>query len=202
MIVIDIETSGLDPKKHGVVSIGAVEFENPGNQFYGEAYIDDEHEIDPEALPIIGFDETYLRDKSRQTPYVLMKSFIEWMADIPDRTPAGLHVAGFDMQFLATMACELDLDWPLGHRSVDLHSTFYNYLKVKDPESFSLRNQRANIYGTMIQKYCGLDTVVRPHNALTDAKWEAECFARLLYDRNLLVEYKDQPIPNQLTNKK
>jgi len=200
MIVLDIETTGLNPFKHGIVSIGALEFENPDNQFYQEAYIDDEMEIDPESLAIIGFSEEYLRDQTRQTPFVLMKSFIDWMETIEDRTPAGLHVAGFDLQFLAAASDRLNLNWPLGHRSVDLHSAFYNYLKTNDPESFTLKNQRANIYGGLIQKYCGLDVIPRPHNALIDAKWEAECFSRLLYGKKLLPDFADRPVPSYLTN--
>lgn len=51
MIVVDIETSGLDFNKCGIWQIGALELENPANTFLEEARIDDEDEIlnDPQA---------------------------------------------------------------------------------------------------------------------------------------------------------
>jgi len=39
MIVADIEATGLDPRKHSILSIGAVDFEHPERQFYGECRI-------------------------------------------------------------------------------------------------------------------------------------------------------------------
>ena len=39
MIVIDIETTGLDPRKHSIVSIGAIDLSNPKRQFYVENQI-------------------------------------------------------------------------------------------------------------------------------------------------------------------
>jgi DNA polymerase III epsilon subunit-like protein len=33
MIFVDVETTGLDSSKHGILSIGAVNFENPNNYF-------------------------------------------------------------------------------------------------------------------------------------------------------------------------
>ncbi|MEM3543847.1 MAG: exonuclease domain-containing protein [Candidatus Micrarchaeia archaeon] len=36
MIVIDVETTGLDPKKNSIISIGALGFCNHKRQFYRE----------------------------------------------------------------------------------------------------------------------------------------------------------------------
>ena len=36
MIVIDLETSGIDPMEHSILSLGAVDFDNPEYFFYGE----------------------------------------------------------------------------------------------------------------------------------------------------------------------
>ena len=68
MIVVDIETSGLYPEKHGIWQIGALDFYNSQNVFLEEARIDDEDEISEEALKIIGKTKAELRNK-RNTYY-------------------------------------------------------------------------------------------------------------------------------------
>src|SRR3989344_2493483 len=39
MIVIDVETTGVIPTKHSILSIGAIDFNNPENQFYERDFI-------------------------------------------------------------------------------------------------------------------------------------------------------------------
>jgi DNA polymerase III epsilon subunit-like protein len=34
MIIVDVETSGLDINNHQILSIGAIDLENPERQFY------------------------------------------------------------------------------------------------------------------------------------------------------------------------
>ena len=36
MIILDIETTGVNPEKHAIVSVGAVDFLNPSRTFYEE----------------------------------------------------------------------------------------------------------------------------------------------------------------------
>ena len=55
MIVADLETTGLDSRKHSILSIGAMDFENQENTFYGECRIRENSEIDEEALRVNGF---------------------------------------------------------------------------------------------------------------------------------------------------
>ena len=57
MIVVDVETSGLDDEKNSLLSIGAVDFYNPKNQFYGECRVREGAEVNPEALEVNGFTE-------------------------------------------------------------------------------------------------------------------------------------------------
>ena len=48
MIIIDVETTGLDPKKYSIVSIGAVDFKKPMRTFYEECRIWDGAEVSEE----------------------------------------------------------------------------------------------------------------------------------------------------------
>ena len=77
MIVLDIESSGLDTGKCGIWQIGAVELENPKNQFLEESRIDEKDEIDQEALKVNGQTEGGLRDKNKQSQKQLILNFID-----------------------------------------------------------------------------------------------------------------------------
>ena len=55
MIIIDVETTGLDPERCSLVSIGAVDFSCPERQFYGECQAWDGAEVSADALAINGF---------------------------------------------------------------------------------------------------------------------------------------------------
>jgi len=65
MIVVDVETSGLDPQKHPIVSLSALDFSHSENKFYEECRIFKGAEIAQEALLINGFSEEELRSPSR-----------------------------------------------------------------------------------------------------------------------------------------
>ena len=53
MIVVDLETTGVDPRKHSILSIGAVDFNNQENYFYGECRIREGALIDNYALAVM-----------------------------------------------------------------------------------------------------------------------------------------------------
>ena len=55
MIVVDLETSGALPNKNSILSIGAIELNNPDNTFYGECKLRDSAIVDTKALEINGF---------------------------------------------------------------------------------------------------------------------------------------------------
>ena len=79
MIVVDIETSGLDFAKCGIWQIGALELENPKSYFFEDARIDEEDEIQNAALDVTGKREESLRDEKKQSQKQLLINFFAWL---------------------------------------------------------------------------------------------------------------------------
>lgn len=193
MIVLDTETSGVNPQKHSIISIGAVEFENPVNQFYGECTIWEGAEVMEEALEVNGFTEQDITDPTKQSLEILLRGFFNWVKPIRDKTVAGTHVGYFDLVFLQTSADRVNIDFPLSRGTVDLHTLMMAHM-MKKKEVIPMRNDHSDINSKFTYEYVGLTGIEVPHNALEDAKLEAEAISRLLYGKNLLKEYADYPV--------
>lgn len=199
MLVVDIETTGLDPNKHSIVSIGALNFSSPQNQFYGECRIFEGAEITKEALEINGFSEEEVRTKKKSLKE-LMEEFIAWASSITDKTLAGQNVF-FDQKFLENSAKRFNSrpKWLAKHRIIDLHTLAYT-LFLKKGASIPLKEGGSELNLNSILKYVGLQARSGPHNALDDAKLEAETFHRFIFGTSLLNEYKSFPVPSHLMN--
>jgi len=196
MIVVDTETTGLDPYKNSIVSIGALDLSNPENQFYQECKIWDGAEVTEEALKINGFSNTEIIDPKKRNLEEIIKDFLKWAEDIKDKTMAGENPS-FDRDFLKFSAQKYGIEWTLSHRTIDLHSLCYaHYLKrgLKPP----IKDNKTDLNTDKILNYIGLPDEPRPHNALTGAKMEAEAFSRLIFGKLLLNEFKNYPIPDYL----
>lgn len=200
MIVIDLEMSGLDPVKNSILSIGAVDFSKPKNQFYIECRLREGAEADPEALKVNGFTKKQITDKGKISLEDALKKFCEWMDAVNDRTIGG-HNVQFDMRFLKHSFYIYEMDYKIGSRCVDTYAlTYISYLKrkIKPP----MRDNRADITSDIVFRYCGLDKEPHIHNALTGAKMVAESMSRLLYGKALLDDFKDIAVPRYLRSKK
>ena len=95
-IVLDTETTGLDPLKgHRVVEIGCVELINhmPTGQTW-HAYLNPERDVPTEAAMVHGLTDDFLADKPVFAEIV--EDFRTFIAD----TPLIIHNAAFDMGFL------------------------------------------------------------------------------------------------------
>ncbi|HLC98067.1 MAG TPA: 3'-5' exonuclease [Candidatus Nanoarchaeia archaeon] len=196
MIVVDVETSGLDPQKNSILSIGAVEFCNPKNQFYTESQLFDGAEVSDSALRINGFSRESIFDPSKPTVESAVKQFLEWASRCPYRTLAGENPT-FDKDFLRASAERYNVEWRLGRRLVDLHSISYTkHLELnKIPP---LQNGVSELKADATYSFVGIPEEPTPHNALNGAKWEAEAFSRLLCGHWLFEEFQTFPVPDYL----
>ena len=212
MIVIDIESSGLNLAKNGIWQIGAIDLDT-GEEFFEEAKIDDEDEIMKEALVLTGKTEQDLRDKTKQSQKQLIENFLNWVEKFDERILAG-HNVGFDVMFIQNKCIEYNLREKFhkitGQRSIDLH-TLANIIYMKKNKKFKKsENGKSSMNLSSVLEFCGLKDkrmamsngeVIKegkPHDALEDSKLEAECFSRLVYGKNLLPEFKKDPVPEYL----
>lgn len=196
MIVVDIETSGTDPYKHSILSIGAVDFSNAERFFYQECKIEEGKIFEEEALKINGFSEKQIKDPNKKDLESILKDFIIWIEPIKDRTIAG-HNVTFDARFLNTAFKRYGIDFTFGYRVVDTHSLTYASLISKSKE-VPLKNGRTDITSDYVFNYVGLPEETKPHNALNGAKMEAEAISRLVYGKGLLESYKYYNVPEYL----
>jgi DNA polymerase-3 subunit epsilon len=97
-IVLDTETTGLDPKSgHRVIEIACIEIEDllpTGRNFH--RYIDPEREIDPEAEKVHGISRASLHGRPKFHDAEICDAFLEFVAD----APLIAHNAAFDRGFI------------------------------------------------------------------------------------------------------
>ena len=198
MIVLDVETTGTDPLKHSILSIGALDFDDPTNQFYDECRVWDGAKIEDGALAINGFTKEEATDASKKSEAELVAAFIAWATDRPkERTLAAQNVS-FDHSFVAAACDRADIDFPFAKRTVDVHTLAWMHMTERGKIPPYDRSHSA-LSSSVILNYCGLPEEGKPHNALTGALWHAEVIARMAYTKNIIPDFTSYPIPWQTT---
>lgn len=199
MIVLDIETSWADPYSNSIVSIWAIELENPSNLFYEECRIFEWALIQDEALMVNWFSKEEITDVSKKSVNELLLSFMKWCDRIDDRTIWWHNVGYFDLRFLEENSnkCWLKnsfwlINW--NYRTIDLHTVAYAYL-TKNKLQIPFKNNLSSLNLDFILSLVWLPSEPRPHNALNWAKYEAEAFSRFLYGKKLFEEFKKYDLP-------
>jgi DNA polymerase III epsilon subunit-like protein len=198
MIVLDIETTGLDPQRHSIIEIGAIDFSNPSIYFNGKCQIWSGAEVDLSALEINGFTPEEIQDNKIDSQMELLSNFKNWTEIIEDKTVAGQNV-DFDMNFLIESYKRFGLNFNLGKRKVDQHSIVYaHFLKrnIKPP----LKDGISDLSSDIIMNYVGLPAEPRPHRALNGARYETESLSRLIFGKGVFDEFADYAIPDYLQN--
>ena len=198
MIAVDVEASGVDPKQHSIVSVGAVDLSNPTRQLYSECHLWDGAKIDPEGLKVNGFTREEITDPKKHSEADLVHEFITWGEKASENTFGGQNPS-FDRDFLQAAAARAGhTQWPFAHRTIDTHTLCYMHMVKRgvvpptDPE-----HKHSTLNLDAVLEYCGIPEEPTPHNALTGAKCHAEVISRLLYDKKLLPEFEKYNIPWQ-----
>ncbi len=158
MLVIDIEASGLDYKKDSIVSLGAIDFDNPDHRFYKECRLWEAKDVRGTSLgltetvcaqcgakcPVSG--QPQLRGGYNLESLAVCGFTVDEITD-PDKMPEGEMVrhflewsqhmsdrtlagqnVSFDRDYLKA-ACEREgLAWDLAHRTIDTHTLCYMHM--------------------------------------------------------------------------
>ena len=94
-VILDTETTGLNPANHRIVEIGCVELENfvgTGRTF--QTYVNPERPMTEDAFAVHGLDDKFLGDKPLFA--AVARDFVDFIGD----APVIAHNAGFDMGFV------------------------------------------------------------------------------------------------------
>lgn len=197
MLIVDVETSGLTPEKNSILSIGALDIDNPERRFYGECRLWDGAQVSDESMAINGFTEAEITDPGKKGEGELIREFMEWSQHLGNRTLAGQNPS-FDRDFLQAAARRERLSWDFAHRTVDTHTLCYMHMVKRGLAApIDAQHRRSALDLDAILNYCGIPDEPMPHNALNGALSHAEVVSRLLYDRPLLPEFAAYPIPWQ-----
>ena len=176
MVVVDVETGGLDHTKHALLSLAAVD--SDGEAFHALIRPSAEWLIDPVALEINGFSVEYLQEFGRPEVEVL-KEFILWLASRRGAMVAGCAV-DFDVAFLRAAAKRCGLELVFG-RTLDLRGAAwlaYELGKVSLPLGKD-GNPRLSL--DSISQSMGMSRAGDRHDCLEDALLTMSCFKTLLY---------------------
>lgn len=193
MIVVDIETTGTDPRVHSILSIGAIDFNNPERRFSEECRAFPGAKIEEEATIVNGIGEEEAFNSSKQNDEELVKRFFVWMMESEDHTIAGQN-PHFDTGFLEETARRYHLNFSIPKRIVDLHTVVWTHMELNGSKP-PVEHNRSGLNSDIIMKYVGIPAEPHPHIALNGALYEAEAFSRLFRNEVLLDEFKEYKIP-------
>lgn len=197
MLILDIEGSGTEYHKHSIVSIGAVDIDDPERRFYGECRVWDGAHIMEGALEVNGFTEAEITDPEKKSEAELVTEFLEWTQHMGDRTLAGQNVS-YDRDMLKAGAERAGLPWDLAYRTIDTHTLCWMHMVKRGLAApIDEQHRRSALNLDAVLNYCGIPEEPHPHNALTGALCHAEVISRLLNDTKLLPEFEQYDIPWQ-----
>jgi len=194
MIAIDIEASSPDVRTGSILSLGAVDTDNPLDQFYDECKIWNGADVSDEALAVNGFSKEEIVDAQKKSEKELVEAFIEWSYDKPRNHTLIAQNVSFDRDYFKAACKRAGVEFPFADRTIDIHSITWLHL-TKGGGTPPVDNDRSALNLDACLKYSGIPEEPKPHNALTGALCHAEVFSRIAYTKNILPEFARYPIP-------
>ncbi len=173
-ISVDVETAGPIPVTYSLLSIGASVVGSLDQDFYAELQPLSENAV-PEALKISGFSLPELA-KTGEEPGAAMHRFRTWIREVSgDGRPVFVAFnAGFDWSFLNWYFHTYEGTNPFGFAPLDIKAYYMGFAGCTWAQTSSSK---------LPPHFQATETIAN-HNALTDAKAQAEIFAKLLQARS------------------
>ena len=167
MIVLDTETTGIDPKQgHRIIEIGCVELVDrklTGNHYH--VYINPDREVEEEAIRVHGITNEFLVDKPRFTQ--IADSFYEYIKG----AELVIHNAAFDVGFM-------NHEFSLMNHHAGLVESYCDVLDTLALARDKHPGQKNNL-DALCKRY-GIDNSHRElHGALLDAEILADVYLLL-----------------------
>lgn len=161
-IVIDIETSGLNPEEHEIIEIGAVFVKDHDIKERFSALVRPENAIPPTIEEITGITNAMLQLEGINLS-VAMQEFMAFLKDYP----VVAHNVDFDYSFLtkACAMCNLPL---LSNRCID--TVVLSRRKVKQVNNYKL---------TTLATHFAIETI-QAHRSLADCEITHQLFEKLI----------------------
>lgn len=163
-VAIDVETTGLDPLRHGLCEVGIVSASGAAQVTFFLPI--DNVEIDPLAMEINKYQERAAANPEQvYNPGFATNIMDSWLSNVMIVCSPSF----FDMGFLSAWYSRVEREHPWQHRAViDLKS----YAAGKWGTVAPLKNET-------IGKVLGIDDT-SDHTALADARWTAAMFRALI----------------------
>jgi DNA polymerase III subunit epsilon len=173
-IVLDTETTGLEPKEHRIIEIGCIEILDrrvTRNSFH--TYINPDREVDAGALEVHGIDNRFLKDKRRFAEVVA-----EFLAFVQGAELV-IHNASFDVSFLNQELVRMK------HGVTDIR----NICGVLDTLDMARRQHpgQKNNLDALCKRYSVDNSGREYHGALLDAQLLAEVYLAMTGGQGALV---------------
>lgn len=169
ILLIDLETSGTDPQRHGIVQLAAIRLDQveliEHSHYVSYVRMDDEDEFDPEAGSINKIDE--LAGRSQFTPSLsTVLGELQTFAH-PSEVILSAWNGAFDLGFLLRAYQRTGRPWLWDFHMLEIWSLAW--LLFPDMTSPNL------------VKICErLDVPYKPHEALSDVRMEAEILRKMV----------------------
>jgi DNA polymerase-3 subunit epsilon len=186
-IILDTETTGLDPTKgHRLTEIGCLEMVNrrlTGKKFH--TYLNPEREVEPGAFEITGLSTEFLQDKPKFVE--VAEDFIAFLKG--ENTELIIHNAPFDLGFLN---CELALiKHPFGKVE--------EKLKIIDTLLMArkLHPGQKNNLDALCRRYNVDNTSRKYHGALLDAEILVEVYLKMTAGQDSLILTPEETLPEE-----
>lgn len=183
-IVLDTETTGLDPKEgHRIIEIAALELNGRQlTQDYRHYFINPERRSDEGALRIHGLTEEFLADKPKFA--VIAKAFLEYI----EGASLIIHNAPFDVAFLNSEFERLSLG-----KIEDYVGDIIDTLAMAKAQFPGKRNN----LDALCDRFEVDRTVRILHGALIDCELLAEVYFAMTRGQNSLLMESEQEISTQ-----